>query len=283
MENLTTAPYSVLMSVYKNEQPEFFRESLESIFGQTLQPDEVVVVCDGPLSEQLDKVLSEFSDKYSDILKIHRLPENKGTAYCANVCLKIAANEYVMKMDSDDICMPYRAKKQMEYLAAHPEIDILGGFIEEFNSEDRTPIAVREVPVEEAEILHFARRRSPFNNQTMVYKRSIALEINGYSEELIRCEDYDFMVRMLMHGAKPANLPEILVKYRVNSANIKRRKNYLNTKSFIAVRKKIYKMGFSSFWDYLIPCLSQIFLFILPGKLTGFIYKKLLRKKVNMM
>lgn len=270
-------PYSVVMSVYIDEKPKFFRESLESIFAQTYSPSEVILVCDGELTDELNDVISEFSSKY-DTLKVHALSENKGTAYCANLLLELAQNEYIMKMDSDDICMPYRAEKQMTYMLENPETDILGGYIEEFNSDDNTPIALREVPLEAEEIKKFARRRSPFNNQTMVYKKSLAKKIGGYSTELIRCEDYEFMVRMIMAGAVTANLPEVLVRYRVTKANITRRRNFLNTKSFIAVRRRIYKMGFSSLSDFLIPSAVQLCLFIMPGKLTDFIYKKLLRK-----
>lgn len=280
MEDLILSPYSVLMSVYKNEKAEFFAKSLESIFTQTYAPDEVVVVCDGELSQQLDSVLDEYSAKYPKILNVVRIPQNKGTAYCANLGLETVRNEYVMKMDSDDICQPFRAENQMTFLAQNPDVDIVGGYIEEFNSDDGRPIAVRQVPLNDAEIRKFAKRRSPFNNQTMVYKKSIAQKIGGYSNDLIRCEDYDFMVRMLIAGAVAANLPEVLVLYRVNTANIIRRKNLLNTKSFIAVRKKIHKMGFSSFLDYIIPCIGQVALFIMPSFITGFIYKKMLRKKI---
>ena len=165
-----------------------------------------------------------------------------------------------MKMDSDDICLANRAEKQMTYLAQHPEVSILGSYIQEFDSNTGNDIAVRKPPTENEAIRKFAKR------------------IGGYCEELERCEDYDFMVRMLIGGAIAANIPEVLVRYRVTAGNLNRRRNWRNTKSFIAVRKKIRKMGFSGFMDFLIPCASQIVLFIVPGFVTGFIYKKLLRK-----
>lgn len=278
MENLILQPYSVLMSVYRGDAPDFFRQSLESIFSQTVQPDEVVLVCDGKLSEELDAVIDEYSGKFADILRPVRLVECKGTAHAANTGLDECKNEYIMKMDSDDICVPDRAEKQMTYLAQHPDISILGGYIEEFDSDSGERIGLREPPLGDAEIRKFARRRSPFNNQTLVYKKSYAKKIGGYSDELARCEDYDFMVRMLVGGAKAANLPEVLVKYRVNHENLTRRRNFKNTKSFIAVRKKIHKMGYSSFWDFLLPCMGQIILFITPSFMTGFLYKIMLRK-----
>ena len=237
-----------------------------------------MLVCDGPLSAELDKSVAEYKDKLGEILDVVQLPENKGTAYCANEGLKHCKNEFIMKMDSDDVCVDSRAERQMSFLSDNPDIDILGSYIEEFKSADNSSIGVRETPTEHEAIVKFAKRRAPFNNQTLVYKKEYAEKIGGYSNELIRCEDYDFMVRMLMAGAKSANIPEVLVRYRVNKDNLHRRRNWKNTKSFIAVRKKIYKMGFSSFWDYIIPCAGQILLFITPSCITGLIYKIMLRK-----
>lgn len=277
-EKTELQPYSVLMSVYSGENAEFFAQSLESLYIQTYPADEIVLVCDGALNEALDKVIAEYDEKFFGRLKVHRLESHGGTAKCANTGLALCKNEYIMKMDSDDICLEDRAVKQMTYLADHPEVSILGSFIQEFDSDTGEDIAIRKPPVENDKIRKFAKRRAPFNNQTLVYKKSLALSIGGYSEELERCEDYDFMVRMLIGGAVAANIPEVLVRYRVTSGNLNRRRNWRNTKSFIAVRKKIRKMGFSSFMDFLIPCASQIALFIIPGCVTGFIYKKLLRK-----
>ena len=135
MENKTELqPYSVLMSVYSGEKPEFFAQSLESLYTQTYPADEIVVVCDGGLNEQLDGVLEQYSEKFGGKLKIHRLESHGGTAKCANTGLAICKNEYIMKMDSDDICLENRAEKQMTYLAQHPEVSILGSYIQEFDS-----------------------------------------------------------------------------------------------------------------------------------------------------
>lgn len=279
MENKTELqPYSVLMSVYSGENPGFFAESLESLYVQTYPADEIVLVCDGDLTEQLDSVIEQYDKKFDGRLKVHRLESHGGTARCANIGLSLCKNEYILKMDSDDICLENRADKQMTYLAEHPEVSILGSFIQEFQSDTGENIAIRKPPIENDEIRKFAKRRAPFNNQTLVYKKSLAQSIGGYSEELERCEDYDFMVRMLIAGAVAANIPEVLVRYRVTSGNLNRRRNWRNTKSFIAVRRKIRKMGFSSFADFIIPCASQLVLFIVPSFVTGFIYKKLLRK-----
>ncbi len=279
MDSSVFQPYSVLMSVYQGDKSEYLKECLDSLIGQTVPADEIVLVCDGPLTEELDGVISEYEKLPECKLRVFRLEQNMGTAYAANYGLERCENELIMKMDPDDICLPDRARLQLMFLQDHPGIDMLGGYIEEFKNSTKEQIAVRKTPSDDIQIRRFAKRRTPFNNQTLVYKKTIALRIGGYSNSLRRCEDYDFMVRMLIYGAKGANLPQILVRYRVDHANLTRRRNLKNTKSFIAVRKKIHRLGYSGFWDYVLPCMGQIVLFMMPGFFTGFVYKMILRNK----
>lgn len=278
MQNTNLQPYSILMSVYGGDKPEYLKECLDSLLAQTVPFDELVLVCDGELNEPLDKMIEEYGAVLGDKLVLKRLSENKGTAFAANVGLKLCKNELIMKMDPDDICMPERAQKQLEFLASHPGIDMLGGYIEEFKSSTGEYLSTRKTPVRDIEIRKFAKRRTPFNNQTLIYKKSLAMKIGGYSDELFRCEDYDFMVRMLIYGAKGANLPQTLVKYRVDEANLARRRNYKNTSSFITVRRKIHKLGYSGTLDLIIPCIAQVMLFLTPSFFTGLLYKNILRR-----
>lgn len=124
--------YSVLMSVYYKENPEYLRQSMQSIYDQTISTDNFVVVCDGPLTEALDAVLAEMQEKFSSRLYIHRLPKNGGLGNALNEGMKHCANELIARMDSDDISRPERCEKELKYLIQHPEISIVGGFIEEF-------------------------------------------------------------------------------------------------------------------------------------------------------
>lgn len=269
--------YSISMSVYSGEKPRFLRRSMESMFSQTYPCKEFILVCDGELGYRLDEIVESFKLRFPDKLKIIKMPKKCGVGACANEALKAASCEYIVKMDSDDVAMLDRCEKQLGFMASHPEIDICGAYIEEFDSDSGDVISVRKTPKGNAQIREYAKRRSPFNNQTIVYKKSAALKVGGYST-VTRCEDYDFVVRMLDSGAKGANIPEPLVKYRVTPENLKRRRNFANTKSFISVRWRIFRSGYSSLDDFLIPCAAQIALFILPDCLTGKLYKKFLRK-----
>lgn len=245
------------------------------MLGQTYGCDELVVVCDGELTDELDEVLALYCERYP-VIKALRLPKT-GTGGCANAGLSICRNEYIVKMDSDDISLPERCELSLYYMARHPSVDVLGAYIQEFDSRTGKDIAVKKTPSGSRAIREYARRRNPFNNQTLVYKRSAVEKAGGYSS-IQRCEDYDLAVRLLMTGAVARNIPRVLVRYRVTEGNYGRRRNWANTRSFIAVRWRIFRSGFSSLSDFLVPSALQLILFILPGRMTGTIYKKLLRK-----
>lgn len=274
--NITLPKYSVLMSVYAKEDPEFFKLSVESMLDQTYAPNDFVLVCDGPLTEELDKAVKYYEENYECFRPI-RLPENIGTGRCANKGMEACKNEYIVKMDSDDIALPNRCEISLYTMAKHPEIDILGAFIDEFDSDTNEFISTKRTPLSNKEIVKYAKRRNPFNNQTLVYKKSLAEKVGGYSD-IKRCEDYEFVVKMLAGGARGRNIGRTLVKYRVTPENYKRRRNWANTCSFIKVRWRIFKMGFSSFSDFLVPAAAQAVLFILPNRLTSKMYRKFLRK-----
>ena len=269
-------PYSVLMSVYIKENPAYLSESLESMLTQTVPPSDFVLVCDGKLTDELNVIVKSFESEYSGIFNSVRLIENVGTGLAANAGIKACKYDLIAKMDSDDVCLPERCQKQLLMFLKNPKLDMVGAYIEEFDNDTGKSIAVKKTPVTHKEILKYAKRRNPFNNQTLIFKKSMAEKVGGYTNRK-RCEDYEFVTKMLMAGAVGENLPEVLVKYRVSKDNLKRRKNWANTKSFIKVRKNLFKSGFSNIFDFLIPCIAQLLLFILPERFTAWIYKHLLR------
>ncbi len=268
--------YSVLMSVYKGEKAEFFKLSLKSIFEQTKPPEQIVVVCDGRLTRELNSVINKYLKLYPNILTVYRLKNNMGTGYAANIGLKLCRNEIIAKMDSDDVAYTNRCEKQLNEFEKDKNLDMLGGFISEFEGNIENEIAIKKVPLTHKEILKYSKRRNPFNNQTLMYKKSKAIKCGGYTCNT-RCEDYDFIVKMIMSGAKCKNLSDVLVHYRLDGGAYERRKNWKNTVGFISVRYKNYKRGFCSFLDFLIPCAVQLLIFILPISFTKKLYLKLLR------
>ncbi|MGN0623208.1 MAG: glycosyltransferase [Oscillospiraceae bacterium] len=271
-------PYSLLMTVYDKELPANLNESLESMLMQTYPPKEAVLVCDGKLTCELNIIVKSFQSEFRDIFRIVRISRNVGAGRATNEGIKACSCPYIIKMDSDDISLPDRCEKQMALFAADPELDIVGTFAEEFDGATGEVIGIRKTPVRQEQILKYARRRNPFNRQTIAFKKSAAEEAGGYSD-IRMCEDYEFMVRMLENGAKGQNIPEALVRYRVCDEDIVKRSSLENTKAFIKVRRMIYKSGFSGIFDFLVPCIAQTGLFLLPSGVTKTIYRRVLRKR----
>lgn len=264
---------SVISTTYIKEEASNLDECLCSVFSQTALPEKVILVGDGRLSDSLYAVIDKYKDSYGELFIYKETEENLGNYNASNTALSLCDTDIVAKIDSDDILLESYVEKIKKAFDEN-DIDICGVFIDEFDSLTKESISVKKTPETHEDILSFAKRRNPFNNPGIAFKRELALKIGAY-REMKRCEDYDFVVRMLMGGAKGMNIPEVLVRYRTSKENIVRRKNFDNTKWFIISRWRIYRMGFSSLSDFLVTALAQLVLFVMPVKLTERFYKKM--------
>lgn len=217
--------FSVVMSVYKNDNPQYYKTALDSVTKkQTLKPTQVVIVYDGPVSDKIDEITQKIRKENNEIeFTVIKLNKNSGLASALNIGLKNCKYEYVARMDADDIAVPDRFYKQIKYLNKHPNIDLLGGYIAEFNDDPNKVISVRTVGCEKKEIIKMAKRRTPFNHVTVIYRKSKVLSIGGYATDFGKLEDYRLWVDMISSGSKYANIKSVLVKVRVGSGQINRR------------------------------------------------------------
>ena len=216
--------FSVLMSIYSKENPAFFDLSLNSILcEQTIIPNEFVLVCDGPLNEELEKVIEKYLILYPDILKIYRLEENGGLGEALQYGLTKCSNELVARADSDDICVNNRFEIQLKYFEEHPETDILGGNINEFqNSINERKKHIKKMPTTCKKIYKFAKYRSPLNHPTVMFKKSVVLAVGSYIK-LPLMEDYYLWMRLICNNRVLNNINQILVHTRVGNGRIERR------------------------------------------------------------
>lgn len=270
--------YSVLMSVYYKEEPEHLRACIESMLEQTLPADDFVIVCDGPLTAELDGVLDYFEALRPGLFQIVRLPKNVGIGAAANTGLRYCKNEYIAKMDADDISVPKRCEQEMLLFQQQPELTVVGGYIAEFDEDPQRPFAIRRVPLRHTDILTFARRRQAFNNVTVMYKKSAVEAVGGY-RPLNRCEDFDLYTRLLHAGYQTRNIDAVLVNARVNRGGDSRRASMATLKGISASRWHAVKIGFSSVWDYLFCVLGELFIMVSPRFVSRFIYQKFLRQQ----
>lgn len=263
---------SVLLCVYRGDVPDYLRVALKSITEQTWQPEEIIVVEDGPVGEKIEETLKEFKDK----IKVVKLQKNMGVGHARNEGLKHCKNELVAVMDADDIAMPERLKLQITEFDKDKNLVLLGGQVAEFDSDPENIIGERIVPLEEKEIRKFAHKRSPFNNVTVMYKKSAVAEVGGYSE-LNRAEDYLLFAKLIAAKKKVKNLPQMLVKVRSDSNFIQRRKSWQHTREMISARNQIRKLGIINTWDLIETSAVQILFLITPNCFVKWFYKTWLR------
>ena len=185
--------FSVLISVYQREKPQYLEQALESLLEQTLLPTEVVIVEDGPLTDELYAVIEAFKTRFAATVSVV-LPRNVGLGLALNHGLKECHYPIVARMDSDDICKPRRFEKQLEILRTHKEIDVVGSWIDEFLGTKENIISTRKVPETHQEILHFARYRNPMNHPTVMFRKAVIEAVDSYHDFPL-FEDYDLWVR----------------------------------------------------------------------------------------
>lgn len=264
--------YSVLMSLYKKEKPEYLRLAIDSMINQTVPPDEIVIVEDGPLTDELYAVLDEYP-----ILHRVKNETNLGLGLALNVGLKKCKNELVARMDTDDCSKPERCEKQLLRFSEKPYLAIVGSHIDEFVGDVSNVISQRVVPTTTKEIYDYAKRRSAFNHPAVMYSKTAVLDAGGYAD-LNRNQDVDLFGRMQFLGYKAENIDEALLWFRSSDELAKRRKSWQNTWSYIATIRKFWKMGYSSFVDYAMVGIAQTGMYLMPVKLQNFVYRKFLRK-----
>lgn len=268
--------YSVLISVYNKEKPEYLRDSINSMISQSLKPDEIVLVKDGKLSDALENVISNFVNNEPLLFNIISIDENIGLGKALDVGISHCKNELIARMDSDDISLAERCEMQVDKFIENPQLSIVGTMIDEFYDDPKKIVTSRIVPLEHNEIYKFMKRRSPFNHPTVMYKKSIVVKCGGYGN-LRRKQDLDLFSRMINNGYIGANINKSLLLFRSNEDNFKRRKNLLNCKSYIIAEYTILKRGHCSLFDFIVVVTSQIIMFISPMWLIKKISNRYLR------
>ncbi len=267
--------FSVLLSVYIKEQTAYLRESLNSIFNQTLLPTEVILVKDGPLTNELNQVIEEYSLKYP-ILKLIPLSKNQGLGKALNEGLKHCSCELVARMDTDDIAKPTRFEKQIAIFENHPEIDVVGAWIDEFEESPNNIISTRKLPENHADIYPFAKKRCPINHPVVMFRKSAVIAAGGY-QHFPLFEDYDLWIRMLRNGARFYNIPESLLFFRFSPDMFKRRGGWKYAKDEFRFQKKLFRSKFISIFCFIRNVSVRFISRMLPNNLRSILYKKVLR------
>jgi glycosyltransferase involved in cell wall biosynthesis len=269
------------MSVYKKEKPEFLDASLHSVLvKQTVIPDEVVLVKDGPLTDELELVISKYYSNFSSILKVVALPINSGLGKALNVGLEKCSHTLIARMDSDDISAHNRFERQLKRFKSNPELDLIGSNIVEFFDSPDDPIFVKMLPTKIEGIRKMIKRRNPINHVTVMFRKEAVIETGGYLH-LLYLEDYYLWVRMLNNGCIMENLNENLVYVRTGEKMFERRSNQEYIRSWYGLQKEMKRFALINRIDIFINMMSITVFILTPPKIKQYIYKVFLRKDVH--
>lgn len=267
--------FSVLMSVYKEEKPEYLAAALESVIDQTLQADEIVLIRDGALTDELEQVIREFGAKYS-CLRLYSFEENVQLGRALKKGVEICTNELIARMDTDDIALPDRFQKQYEYMLKHPEVSVLGGWMREFN-DDGTYSKLKKMPETNENIQIYGRYRNPVNHMTVMFRKKDVLAAGNY-RHFPYLEDYDLWCRMLARGMMFHNLPVILVRMRNNNNVYERRGGFSYFRGYVKLRRIQREIGLLNRREYVTALLLTLGVTLQPAFLRKIVYQKILRK-----
>lgn len=261
--------FSVLLSLYIKEKPEFLRECLESLKNQTLPATEIVMVYDGSITTELEEVVTQFITFLP--IKIIRLPQNVGLGKALNEGLKHCSYNWVFRMDTDDICLLDRFKKQIEFIKQHPNLVLFSGHIAEFSDNKTIITGYRKVPIGDKSIKKYALSRSPFNHMTVAFRKDIIEEVGSYQHHLF-LEDYNLWLRVIAKGYEVGNIDEVLVYARVGNNMVARRrgKQYIKGEWELFKLKRNLKLQnvFLGFFTFLLRVIPRM----LPTKILKRIY-----------
>lgn len=272
--------FSVITSVYKNDKPEYIRVALDSLLvQQTVKPDEIVLVQDGPVSHETSRLLLEYKDNYGEKLNVIKLTQNKGLGNALMLGVENAKYDIVARMDSDDICAPDRFEKQLAYLESHPECDIVGGQITEFIDTPDNIVGKREVPCDNDAIYHYMRSRCALNHPTVMFKKKAVLDAGNYQDWFWN-EDYYMWIRMMEQGCVFANLPDVLVNMRSGLDQYGRRGGKKYFDSEIGIKKLMLEKGMITRKEYFINYIQRFIIqLMLPNSVRGWVFRTFARKK----
>lgn len=268
--------FSVLISVYENADIDHFEQALHSIVNQELKPSQIVLIKDGPISTQFERLISRYFSNCIIPLTIVNIEVNVGLGLALMEGLNYCNYELIVRMDADDISYPYRFRKQIEYLCLNPEISVLGSWVSEFNIIPGDLKRVKKVPKDHQCILSYSKYRNPLNHPSVVFRKSHVLAAGSY-QSMPFFEDYFLWARMIMLGYKFHNLEESLLHFRVGNSMIGRRHGFRYLIHEFNFLISMRKMKFLSLTEFISNLIIKLPLRIIPLSLLKLIYKTILR------
>ena len=271
--------YSVLMTVYYNDEISYISEAIDSMLNQSHKPSEFVIVQDGPVPEMVSALINEYKAKEPDLFRIFVNDNNEGLGAALRRGVELCRFDYIARMDADDISAPNRCEKILSYMINNPDYSLVGSDCIEFTGNINNIKGYVRLPQDPTEVSKFAKKRVPIRHPSIVFKKKDVIAVGNYNP-LRRSQEYDLVVRMIMADMKISNVQEILFYIRVNDDFYSRRGGWDKAKLLASQRKDFYKYGYYSFLEYCLYACINIVMCMVPNSVRAFLYQKLLRRDV---
>lgn len=264
-------PFSVLISIYKKENPSWFKEALANVFSQTVQPDEIVLVKDGPLTPELEAVIEEYKTVHP-IFNIVENEANLGLGLALQKGVLACKNEIIARMDTDDTMPVDRFEKQLKKM--EEGYDVVSCWSQYYEGGVGNVIAIKHRPEKHDDIVKLAHRRSPVCHAACFLRKSAVMKAGNY-QHCPLYEDYHLWARMIMAGAEFYNIQEVLYYVRTSSEQQSRRSGWAYLKTELGCMRSFHKMGFYSRKDLFVNSSMRIVARLMPRKIWKFVLKKI--------
>lgn len=269
-------PFSVSICVYGGDNPEWFKMAIDSILQQTLSANEIVLVVDGPVTKELETIISKLEE--NPIFKIVRIKINQGHGNARRIGLQACTYDLVALMDADDISLPDRFEKQIRKFQNNPDLSIVGGNIAEFIDTEENIVGYRLVPEKQEDIERYLKKRCPFNQVAVMFRKNDVQSVGGYIDWYCE-EDYYLWLRMYLAKMKFCNIFDILVNVRVGEDMYRRRGGWKYFKSEVKLQKYMLQNRIIHFGTYVVNVMKRFVVqVLLPNKIRGWVFKKFARK-----
>ena len=269
-------PYSVLMAVYHKDHPDWFDMAIDSMIHQTAVPDEILIMQDGPLTDELYAVLKRYTAQYPHLIRTIASEQNRGLGETLQQGVQECKNEWIARMDADDVSDAHRCEKQLQK-ACEVGADIIGCDCNEFIEDVTVTESRRIYPETHEELMRYARRRSPFCHPAIMMKKSAVLHAGNYQKAFLH-EDYNLFIRMLSAGAKAYTVKEELFHFRVNKDMYKRRGGLRYVYALVKFNYALLKRKWMSPMDFIMRSGGNILFGLAPAECRKWLYRRILRK-----
>jgi glycosyltransferase involved in cell wall biosynthesis len=268
--------FSVLMSVYIKEKPWNLDQALKSVINQTIAPNEIILVEDGPLTLELKDIIDRYKKNKIDF-NIIKLQKNLGLGRALEIGLTKCKYEIVARMDSDDICIRNRFEKELKYFSDDYNYDVVGSNIYEFEDDISNIVSIKKLSENNEEIIKYSKLRNPLNHPTVMFKKSSVIKAGSY-KDFPGFEDYYLWGRMIRNDNRFYNIQEPLLYFRRNSSTFCRRGGFTYLKSEYRLFFAFLEMGIVNRQQFIKSIVYRTIIRIIPNNLRSIIYSKFLRE-----